>query len=406
MGHADLPRLFQEWQRRHPEDYGALSLRKSTACSGLGVFATTDVAEGDILYEDRHPLVSMQFAYSRYSGAICCQHCLCSIGKLSEAFDHVLDLKNMSLEEDFPTLGADIIWLDSLMQCPACIPCSCGEVQYCSEDCRRLAEPGHARLCANAEIRHGLQDLALKYNEFFMLAAQAASIMVSRVQESHWTVERALSEFLSFSSGPVLGKTDGGVQESYDLIIDLFPDDELAEFRERFTVDEYIRLLGVFEVNNMLINYDHPSVDLLQATLRCPRGAALSQNVEWVRLVELIRRLVPYDDECAASLSPFPEVLGSGLYRGVALTNHSCSPNAEASFGTSRSLQVKALKALRAGDEVLQSYIDENLPLVERQTKLREAYGFHLSVWEMSAGCIGRASSAARKFQANDERGI
>ncbi|KAF4740046.1 hypothetical protein FOZ63_014185, partial [Perkinsus olseni] len=130
MGHADLPRLFQDWQRRHPEDYGALSLRKSTACSGLGVFATTDVAEGDILYEDRHPLVSMH------------------IGKLSEAFDHVLDLKNMSLEEDFPTLGADIIWFDSLMQCPACIP----------------SEPGHARLCANAEIRHGLQDLALKYN--------------------------------------------------------------------------------------------------------------------------------------------------------------------------------------------------------------------------------------------------
>ncbi|EER03826.1 hypothetical protein, conserved, partial [Perkinsus marinus ATCC 50983] len=57
-------------------------------------------------------------------------------------------------------------------------------------------------------------------------------------------------------------------------------------------------------------------------------------------------------------------------------TNHSCSPNAEASFRGSRCLRVKSLKPVHSGEEVFQSYIDENLPLVERQSKLRQAYGF------------------------------
>ncbi|EER13369.1 hypothetical protein, conserved [Perkinsus marinus ATCC 50983] len=156
----------------------------------------------------------------------------------------------------------------------------------------------------------------------------------------------------------------------------LFPDDHLAEFRDRFTLDEYVRLLGVFEVNNMLVSFDHPSEELFEVALRCPRGMALAKKVDWHRLLELVQRLVPYDDEGGPSCSPFPEVLGSGLYRGVAVTNHSCSPNAEASFGGSRCLRVKSLRPVHAGEEVFQSYIDENLPLVERQSKLRQAYGF------------------------------
>ncbi|KAF4672525.1 SET and MYND domain-containing protein 5 [Perkinsus chesapeaki] len=376
MKHEDLSDLFKEWQRKHPKSYEPLSLGTSTVCHGLGIFTRTEVAKGDIIYEDSYPLVAMQFAYSRYSGAICCEHCLCSVGGLADAFDHVLDLKDMSLAEDFPAIVPDIVWLDSLQQNPTGLPCKCGQSQYCSEDCQRLDQPAHGRLCSNPKVRHELQTLALEHNEFFLLAAKAVSVMADRMQTFSWTAERALSEFICFAIGPVRGEIDEGIRRSHELILKLIPETELAELRDEFTIDQYARLLRVFEVNDMLINYDHFSLHLLRVAGQCPHGQALQQSSEWSRLVNLVRRLVPYDDENAPSLTPFPEFLGSGLYRGVALTNHSCSPNAEASFGSSRALQVTALAELRAGEEVLQSYIDEHLPLAVRQSKLKKAYGF------------------------------
>eukprot|EP00920_Eleutheroschizon_duboscqi_P033913 GHVT01081457.1.p2 GENE.GHVT01081457.1~~GHVT01081457.1.p2 ORF type:complete len:101 (-),score=13.01 GHVT01081457.1:1791-2093(-) len=65
--------------------------------------------------------------------------------------------------------------------------------------------------------------------------------------------------------------------------------------------------------------------------------------------------------------------MGVALYRSVALTNHSCWPSAEVDYPFADvTAAVVATRALRAGEEVTQSYIDEELPLEERQRELRQ----------------------------------
>ena len=51
---------------------------------------------------------------------------------------------------------------------------------------------------------------------------------------------------------------------------------------------------------------------------------------------------------------------GSGLYKLQSSCNHSCDPNASASFpNNSFQLVMKALKPIKAGEEILISYLDE-----------------------------------------------
>lgn len=60
--------------------------------------------------------------------------------------------------------------------------------------------------------------------------------------------------------------------------------------------------------------------------------------------------------------------------------NHSCEPNvASMSCFTDHRVKVVALKDIQKGDELCISYIDENLPLKERQTLLEQKYLFRCS---------------------------
>ncbi|KAL8427280.1 hypothetical protein Efla_002718 [Eimeria flavescens] len=74
---------------------------------------------------------------------------------------------------------------------------------------------------------------------------------------------------------------------------------------------------------------------------------------------------------------PLLVFLGWGLFRLGSMTNHSCWPNAEFDFPLPRpSLEVRALRPIQEGEEVVVSYIDESLPLHQRQQLLKQHYGF------------------------------
>ncbi|XP_026193623.1 uncharacterized protein LOC34623446 [Cyclospora cayetanensis] len=80
------------------------------------------------------------------------------------------------------------------------------------------------------------------------------------------------------------------------------------------------------------------------------------------------------EDFRGAPLLPF---IGAGLFAFGSLTNHSCWPNAEADFPLPKpSLEVRALRPIAEGEEVVISYIDESLSLHERQKILQTNYGF------------------------------
>ncbi|XP_061609416.1 N-lysine methyltransferase SMYD2-B-like [Phyllopteryx taeniolatus] len=67
--------------------------------------------------------------------------------------------------------------------------------------------------------------------------------------------------------------------------------------------------------------------------------------------------------------------LGTAVYPDVALINHSCVPNVIVTFNGTRA-DVRAVDHVKAGDEVLISYIDPLYPTDDRNARLREAYYF------------------------------
>eukprot|EP00922_Rhytidocystis_sp_ex-Travisia-forbesii_P051496 GHVS01076416.1.p1 GENE.GHVS01076416.1~~GHVS01076416.1.p1 ORF type:complete len:244 (-),score=17.01 GHVS01076416.1:407-1138(-) len=72
----------------------------------------------------------------------------------------------------------------------------------------------------------------------------------------------------------------------------------------------------------------------------------------------------------------FCPFMGVGLYRTVALTNHSCDPNVEVDYELDYTIQVRAIRDISVGEEITQSYIDESLPLHDRSALLLQRYGF------------------------------
>jgi len=69
--------------------------------------------------------------------------------------------------------------------------------------------------------------------------------------------------------------------------------------------------------------------------------------------------------------------VGSGVYLNAAMLNHSCSPNAFPIFD-GKTLYVKALNKIKAGEEICIAYTDTKLTFQERQESLFSIYRFKL----------------------------
>jgi len=126
-------------------------------------------------------------------------------------------------------------------------------------------------------------------------------------------------------------------------------DDQYSEF---FTMDFYVSLIGMFEMNNS-------NVEVLPQ----PPLATLIENYY-------------------AKLNQEPPcVFGTGIFMIQSCLNHSCKPNAalmlnEEHTGTGSSIKIKATRNIKKGEEILISYIDENLQRIERQKLLKGSYQF------------------------------
>lgn len=71
-----------------------------------------------------------------------------------------------------------------------------------------------------------------------------------------------------------------------------------------------------------------------------------------------------------------PGFLGLGMYRSIAMTNHSCYPNCEVDFVDSSTCVVKATRPIAIEEELTISYVEESDILVDRQRHLRRDYLF------------------------------
>uniref|UniRef100_A0A0G4IEN2 SET domain-containing protein n=1 Tax=Chromera velia CCMP2878 TaxID=1169474 RepID=A0A0G4IEN2_9ALVE len=204
-----------------------------------------------------------------------------------------------------------------------------------------------------------------------------------------------------------------------------------ARWAPLFSLDYFTELLGLFDLVNMNVEFSNP---LNSALGRAEKKGQEEGNEEMKSLMqhlrpalEEVRRIVNCVEEYECSieadngdraedsdddeetkgkekdktLRPFPPFLGIALFRTVAMTNHSCWPNAEVDYTLDKRSIVRALRDVLPGEEIVQSYIDEALPLDKRQKALRTDYGFmcRCSKCRVEAGreLLGRAKARERE---------
>ncbi|KAM4713023.1 N-lysine methyltransferase SMYD2-like isoform 1-T1 [Anableps anableps] len=88
--------------------------------------------------------------------------------------------------------------------------------------------------------------------------------------------------------------------------------------------------------------------------------------------------------------------IGTAVYPDVALINHSCLPSVIVTYNAT-SAEVRAVKDMKPGDEVLISYIDLLYPTDDRNNRLRECYYFTCDCLECKTKSKDKAKLKIRK---------
>lgn len=88
--------------------------------------------------------------------------------------------------------------------------------------------------------------------------------------------------------------------------------------------------------------------------------------------------------------------MGTAVYPDVALVNHSCLPNVIVTY-KGVAAEVRAVQALKPGDEVLISYIDLLYPTEDRNDRLRDCYYFTCDCKDCKTKSKDKAKLKVRK---------
>jgi len=151
--------------------------------------------------------------------------------------------------------------------------------------------------------------------------------------------------------------------ESLSLLKDAIYDELYAPL---FSLEVYGHIIGMFELNNLEIVVASPVEDYFLYIDELPQ--ARKEEVEQVTK--------PFLDALGDDYAAYCQ--GSGFYALQSCMNHSCRPNAKA-FKRDEDRDghavLLATRAIKRGEEITISYIDEDASLEERQALLAD-YAF------------------------------
>ncbi|XP_031105734.1 histone-lysine N-methyltransferase ATXR2 [Ipomoea triloba] len=322
-----------------------------------------------------------------------------SKSKISIPKDVIESLMNGDLRlpysEEFP--------LPSTVSCPG----GCKEAYYCSPSCAHADwEEFHSLLCTGKGSKALSTEALLKFiqhanetNDIFLPAAKVISFTILRYRKfkEDWlsgkgkydTSGKCDFSFLLEAWKPV---SMGYKKRWWDCIA--LPDDvhhsdeaafrlqikELAnkslqllkaaifdqECKPLFSLEIYGHIIGMFELNNLDLVVESPLENYFLHIDDLPSSEK--------REAEQITR--PLLDALGDDYSICCQ--GTAFFPLQSCMNHSCEPNAKA-FKREEDLDgqatIIALQPIQKGEEITISYIDEDLPVEERQASLAD-YGF------------------------------
>ncbi|XP_059201848.1 histone-lysine N-trimethyltransferase SMYD5 [Centropristis striata] len=342
---------------------------------GKGLFAKKSIKKGDTIFFER-PLVSSQFLWNALYKYKACEFCLRALETAEENARRLSGVPGLSLPH--PELCR--VRPELHQACPQC------QVMYCSSECRQAAaDQYHRVLCLGSsqdDPDHPINKLKDAWRSMhyppetssIMLMARMVAAVKQAKDKAHW--QKLFSHFCSRTGNEeeeiahkLLGeKFRGQLALLHSLFKAALYDDHLTRW---FVPEGFRSLFALVGTNGQGIG----TSSLSQWVHACDALELPGQQKE--QLDSFIDQL--YKD-IEKETGDFLNCEGSGLFLLQSSCNHSCIPNAEASFPDNNFLlQLSALSDITPGEEICISYLDccqRDRSRHSRHKTLRENYLF------------------------------
>uniref|UniRef100_A0A3P9LUF5 Protein-lysine N-trimethyltransferase SMYD5 n=1 Tax=Oryzias latipes TaxID=8090 RepID=A0A3P9LUF5_ORYLA len=342
---------------------------------GKGLFAKRSIKKGDAIFTER-PLVSAQFLWNSLYKYRACDYCLRALETAEENARRLSG--NPALILPHPELCG--VRPELHQACPQC------QVMYCSSECRQAAaDQYHRVLClgpSEEDPDHPINKLkdawrSMHYppeSSSIMLMARMVAVVKQAKDKARW--QKLFSRFCSRTANEeeeiahkLLGEQfRGQLTLLHSLFSTALYDDHLNQW---FLPEGFRSLFALVGTNGQGIG----TSSLSQWVHACDALELPAQQRE--HLDSFIDQL--YKD-IEKETGDFLNCEGSGLYLLQSSCNHSCTPNAEASFPENNFLlHLCALSDINPGEEICISYLDccqRDRSRHSRHKILRENYLF------------------------------
>ncbi|KAK2192875.1 hypothetical protein NP493_21g07016 [Ridgeia piscesae] len=336
-------------------DSSGVEVRLNLPNKGRALFASRDHAEGESLFEET-PIVSAQFLWNKLYKYAACDHCLRSLETAQGMCRRLTN--NPSLELPHPECCP--VDDSAYVSCPHC------QKVYCSATCRdRAWSQYHMTLCRRASVSdddHPLAKLEEAWRNIHYPPETCSIMLIARMIATVKQAKDPSSALAAFSqfchttvneeeeiAHKLLGETfQSHLELLRSLVTGALYEEQLQQW---FTPEGFKSLFALIGTNGQGIGTSSLSVwvkgcDLL--TLGDEERESLDTLIDRV-----------YDDLDKAC-GQFLNCEGSGLYSLQSACNHSCDANAEVTFPHNDfTLCVKALRAIKQGEEVCICYLSE-----------------------------------------------
>ncbi|KAM6923402.1 protein-lysine N-trimethyltransferase SMYD5 [Xenentodon cancila] len=342
---------------------------------GKGLFAKRSIKKGEPIFSER-PLVSAQFLWNALYKYKACDYCLRALETAEENARRLSGNPDLSLPR--PELCR--VRPELHQACPQC------QVMYCSSECRQAAaDQYHRVLClgpSQDDPDHPINKLKDAWRSMhyppetssIMLMARMVAVVKQAKDKARW--QKLFSHFCSRTANEeeeiahkLLGEQfRGQLALLHSLFTAALYDDHLSRW---FVPEGFRSLFALVGTNGQGVG----TSSLSQWVHACDALELPAQQRE--QLDSFIDQL--YKD-IEKETGDFLNCEGSGLFLLQSSCNHSCIPNAEASFPNNNFLlHLSALSDIKLGEEICISYLDccqRDRSRHSRHKILRENYLF------------------------------
>ncbi|XP_062857055.1 histone-lysine N-trimethyltransferase SMYD5 [Trichomycterus rosablanca] len=342
---------------------------------GRGLFAKKPFKKGETILIER-PLVSSQFLWNALYKYRACEYCLRALETAEENARRLSGMPAISL----PHPEQCKVRAELHQACPHC------QVMYCSSECRQASwDQYHQVMClgpSHDDPDHPVNKLQDAWRSAhyppetssIMLMAKMVAVVKQAQDKGRW--QRLFSHFCSRAANEqeeiahkLLGeKFQGQLAQLRNLFSTALYDDHLSQW---YTPEGFRSLFALVGTNGQGIG----TSSLSQWVHACDALELPQQQRE--QLDAFIDQLYKDIDK---ETGDFLNCEGSGLFLLQSSCNHSCVPNAEASFPDNNfQLHLSALTDIVPGEEICISYLDccqRDRSCHSRHKILRENYLF------------------------------